>query len=242
MDEIRRGLPVKQKINLNRVGKAMAKGMKASVETLALSQLSRELDLTSLQSLRREQADSGSKITLNTLMMAAVARTLPKHPLLNAELVENEIIVYEPINLGMAVATPLGLIVTVVPRANNLSLEELGQKTGILAERARSGKLELADIEGGTFTLSNLGMFGVDSGFALPRPPESAILLLGAVRPRPAIVSGQLQKCETCWASLTYDHRFIDGACAAAFLDDLFNLVCNPHELLAQENLVNDHS
>lgn len=228
-------MPVRQRIGLNRVGKAMAKGMKASVDTLALSQLCRELDLTPLQALRREQFSSGSspKITLNTLMMAAVARVLPNNPLLNAELVENEIVVYEPVNLGMAVATSLGLVVTVVPNADKLSLVEIAEKTGVLAERARSGKIQLSDIEGGTFTFSNLGMFGIDGGFALPRPPESAILLLGAVRPRPAIVAGRLENRETCWASLTYDHRFIDGACVANFFNDLAGLVSDPQKLLS---------
>jgi pyruvate dehydrogenase E2 component (dihydrolipoamide acetyltransferase) len=235
MSEIVRGLPVKEKITLNRLRKAMAKGMKASVETLALSQVSREVDLTLLQDTRREKAASGVKVSLNTLVMAAVARTLPAHPFLNAELVENEIIVYQPVNLGMAVATPLGLIVTVIPQAETLSLAEMGERIDKLAERARSGKIGLTDIEGGTFTVSNLGMYGVDAGFPLPRPPESAILLLGAIRPRAAVIDGKIEARQTCWASLAYDHRFIDGAIAAAFLGDLNTLVNEPQRLFEQE-------
>jgi pyruvate dehydrogenase E2 component (dihydrolipoamide acetyltransferase) len=93
----------------------------------------------------------------------------------------------------MAVATPMGLMVVVILHADQLTLEALGLRIDALVEKSRNGKLELPDIEGGTFTVSNLGMFGVDSGFALPRPPESAVLLLGAVRPRPALVNGVLE-------------------------------------------------
>jgi len=235
MSETRRSLPVKEAIPLNRLGKAMAKGMKASVETLALSQVCRELDLTSLQALRREKSTGGNKLSLNTLLMAAVARTLPDHRLLNAQLVENEVVIYEPINLGMAVATPLGLVVVVIQGADQFSIDALGQRIDVLVEKARLGKLELPDIEGGTFTVSNLGMYGVDSGFALPRPPESAVLLLGAVRPRPALVDGALAARFTGWAALTYDHRFIDGAIAGAFLQDLNCLLEEPDRLLAYE-------
>jgi pyruvate dehydrogenase E2 component (dihydrolipoamide acetyltransferase) len=212
----------------------MAKGMKVSVETLALSQVSRELDLTRLQAMRRERSGSDTKYSLNTLLMAAVARSLPAHPLLNAELVDNEIIVYEPVNLGMAVATPMGLVVGVIQHADRLSLDEMEGCIGTLASRARSGELALPDIEGGTFTVSNLGMYGVDSGLALPRPPESAVLLFGAARPRPVAIDGQVLVGETCWASLTYDHRFIDGALAAAFLADLSILLGDVQRLLAK--------
>ncbi|MDZ4159788.1 MAG: 2-oxo acid dehydrogenase subunit E2 [Anaerolineaceae bacterium] len=235
MSETRRGLPVKEKIPLTHLRQVMAKGMKASVDSLALSQVSREMDLTHLQAMRREKFSSASKVSLNTLLMAAVARTLPAHPLLNAELAENEIIVYEPINLGMAVATSRGLIVTVICQADQLALEELGQRIEILAERARIGKIELPDVEGGTFTVSNLGIYGVDTGFALPRPPESAVLLWGAVRQRPAVINDQVKVRQTCWASLTYDHRFIDGVSGAAFLSDLNNLLDEPQQLLTQE-------
>jgi len=232
MGEIRRGLPVREKIPLDRVRRAMAKGMRASVETLALSQVNRELDLTRLQVLRRGKAARPAKPSLNTLLMAATARTLPAHGWLNAELVEHEIIVYEPVNLGMAIATPSGLVVGVIQHADRLMLMEMEDCVTQLVSRARSGQLSLPDIEGGTFTVSNLGMFGVDSGLALPRPPESAVLLFGAARQRPVVIDGQVQVGETCWASLTYDHRFIDGALAAAFLEDLSRLLGEPENLM----------
>jgi pyruvate/2-oxoglutarate dehydrogenase complex dihydrolipoamide acyltransferase (E2) component len=211
----------------------MAKGMKASVETLALSQVNRELDLSALQALRQTQAQTGeARFSLNAWIMAAAARTLPKHPYLNAQLLENEIAIYEPVNLGMAVATPLGLVVAVLQAADRLTLVELAARIEDLGERARAGRLGYKDIEGGTFTVSNLGMFGVDSGFPIPRPPESAILLVGATRPRPAAVGENIELRLTAWFCLTYDHRFIDGVTAALFLQDLQSVFDAPQSLL----------
>jgi pyruvate dehydrogenase E2 component (dihydrolipoamide acetyltransferase) len=229
-----RGLAVKQTIPLGIVRKAMARGMKASVTTAALSQISREVDVDALRELRQGYlAAMGEPVSLNTLIMAAVARTLPRHPLLNAELQKDAILVYEAVNLGMAVAVPDGLIVVVIPNADRLSVAELATAIEDRASRARAGKLKLVDIEGGTFTVSNLGMCGVDAGVPLPRPPESAILLVGAVRPRPVVRDGQIAIRDVAWFSLSFDHRFIDGATAALFLQDLQVLLLIPQALLA---------
>lgn len=228
-----RGLPVREAIPLGIVRKAMARGMKASVSTIALSQISRELDLEALIVLReRLQAEGRDALSLNTLIMAAVARTLPQHPLLNAELQDDTILIYEPVNLGMAVAVPDGLIVVVIPNAQALALDVLAATIADRAQRARSGKLKLTDIEGGTFTVSNLGMYQVDVGLPLPRPPESAILLVGAVRPRPVVYEGEIRVRNVAWFSLSFDHRFIDGATAARFLQDLQATLLVPETLL----------
>ncbi|MBI3360444.1 MAG: 2-oxo acid dehydrogenase subunit E2 [Chloroflexi bacterium] len=215
-----RGLLVKETLPLGRVRRVMAQTMHESVQRAALSQISREMDLTELQSARRKAA-SDAKLSLNVYVLAAVARTLPRHSLLNAELVEDKIVVYEPINLGMAIAVSDGLIVAVIREADEKSLIELAKAAEDLSARARAGRLTYADIEGGTFTVSNLGMYGVDGGFPLPRPPEGAILLIGRSQPRPAVVDGAVTIRDLAWFSLSYDHRFIDGATAARFLDDL---------------------
>ncbi|MBI3763684.1 MAG: 2-oxo acid dehydrogenase subunit E2 [Chloroflexi bacterium] len=215
-----RGLPIKETVPLGRVRRVMAQTMHESVQRAALSQISREMDLTELQSARRG-ATGDAKLSLNVYVLAAVARTLPRHPLLNAELVEDKIVVYEPINLGVAIAVSDGLIVAVIREADEKSLIELAKAAEDLSARARAGRLTYADIEGGTFTVSNLGMYGVDGGFPLPRPPEGAILLIGRSQPRPAVVDGAVTIRDLAWFSLSYDHRFIDGATAARFLDDL---------------------
>jgi pyruvate dehydrogenase E2 component (dihydrolipoamide acetyltransferase) len=232
-----RGLAVKQSLPLGRVRRVMAQSMRDSVQRAALSQVTREMDLTALQDARRAMARVvPRRVSLNVWLLAAVARTLPQHPLLNAELVGEQVLVYEPVNLGMAVAVPDGLIVTVIRDAHLKSLGELAAETEALAVRAGSGKLAYADVEGGTFTLSNLGMFGVDGGFPLPRPPEGAILLVGRAQPRPAVVNDAIAIRELAWFSLTFDHRFIDGAAAAAFLRDLDGLLAKPDSLQALDS------
>ena len=228
-----RGLPVKELIPLKSARKVMAKAMKTSIDSTALSQVTREIDVTALKNLQNGKlAEAQPKISLNTLIMGTVARTLPDHGLLNAELLEREILVYEPINLGMAVATPEGLIVVVIPEANKLTLAELALAIERKLERTRSGSISLKDVEGGTFTVSNLGMYGVDTGFPLPRPPESAILLMGAVRAKPIVIDEEIVVRDLAWFSLCFDHRIIDGATAATFLQDLNQRVSHPESLL----------
>lgn len=233
MTESPRGLPVKKAIRIKGIGKVMAKTMKASVDNAALSQLSREIDMTALQELRKTAfADDDSRVSLNTLIMVAMARTLPQHPLLNAELVDKDILVYDTVNLGMAVATPDGLVVVVVQKADSLSVAEMTVAIDSLATRAREGNLSMSDVEGGTFTASNLGMFGVDGGFPIPRAPEGALLLVGAARAKPAVVDGEIAIRQIAQFNLTFDHRFIDGATAALFLKDLNELLTNPDSLV----------
>ncbi len=218
-NDIHRGIPVRQRTPLTRVRRMMVQSMEESVRRAALSQVTREMDLSAVQAARAAAGDR--RRSVNTYIMAAVARALPNHPLLNAELVENAVVTFEAINLGMAVATPDGLVVTVIRDADQKSLDELEAAANDLATRARAGKLKLPDIEGGTFTVSNLGMYGIDGGFPLPRPPEGAILLVGRMRDQLAVVNGQLTQRPMAWFSLAFDHRFIDGAAAAAFLQEV---------------------
>lgn len=214
-----RGIAVRELKPLGQLQRIMAKSMAESVQRGALSQVTREMDLTAVQAARAAAGEP--RPSLNTYLLAAVARTLPSHPLLNAELVGDQVALFAAVNLGMAVAVPDGLVVTVIRDADRRSLDELAAAAADLAARARSGKLRLADIEGGTFTVSNLGMYGVDGGFPLPRPPEGAILLVGRVRSQPAWLDGAVVERQMAWCSLTFDHRFIDGAAAAAFLQEL---------------------
>lgn len=231
-----RGVPVRETRKLGIVRKAMARGMKAAVTTAALSQISREVDLQAAQNARRRLAAEGRPVSLNSLILCTVAAALPHHPLLNAELQDDQIVMYEPVNLGMAVAVPDGLIVAVIPRAQDLSVFEIESAARDLAARARAGKLKMPDVEGGTFTVSNLGMYGVDGGVPIPRPPESAILLVGAAKPRPVVWEGQVAIRETAWFSLSYDHRFIDGATAAEFLRDLQETLLDIESLTTKDH------
>lgn len=233
MTDSPRGLPIKETIRVKGIRKVMAQTMKASVDSAALSQVSREIDVTELQALRKSFATGQeNRVSLNTLMMVAAARTLPQHSLLNAELHERDILVYDAVNLGVAVATDAGLVVVVVRNANALSALEMGATIDSLATRARNGSLSMDDVEGGTFTASNLGMFGIDSGFPIPRSPEGSILLIGAARPKPAVFNDQIAVRQIALFSLTFDHRFIDGATAANYLQDLNQLITHPATLI----------
>lgn len=208
--------------------------MKSSVETQALSQISREIDMTSLTTFidsRKEQ----NPLSLNTPLMAVIARTLPQHPYLNSELVDQQIYIYEQINLGMDVATQAGLVVVVILDANLLSLEKLSEVIKTKVQKARTGNLSLSDIEGSTFTVSNLGMYGIDAGFPIPRPTECAILLVGAIRPRPVVVDDQITIRDIGTLSLTFDHRFIDGEKAAAFLGNLNQNIQESQTILGED-------
>jgi pyruvate dehydrogenase E2 component (dihydrolipoamide acetyltransferase) len=228
-----RGLPVKQVIPLGRLRRAMAQHMRQSVAQGALSQISRQVDLTEIQTRRRELPNEWPH-SLNVYLLAAVSKILPQHPLLNAELVEDRILVNDLVNVGMAIAVSEGLIVAVIHEADRKTIDELAECAEDLATRARLGKLTYEDIEGGTFTFSNLGMFDIDGAFPLPRPPEAAILLVGRTRPRPEVINGEICVCEMAWFNLTYDHRFIDGATGARFLQDLQDLLLGPDTLRRQ--------
>src|SRR3990172_5987295 len=133
--------------------------------------------------------------------------------------------VSSPRGLAIKETIPLGRVRRVMAQTMRDSVQRGG------GGRAGSGKLNYADIEGGTFTVSNLGMFGVDGGFPLPRPPEGAILLVGRVQPRPVVENGSVVVRDLAWFSLTYDHRFVDGAAAAKFLQDLQEVLLKPERL-----------
>ena len=207
----------------------MAQTMRDSVQRAALSQITREMDLTAVQAVRRALASS---VSLNVFLLAAVARTLPHHPLLNAELVDDKVLVYEPVNLGMAVAVPDGLIVAVIREAHRKTLAELAAAAEDIAARARSGKLGYADIEGGTFTVSNLGMYGIDTLLAIIQPNQSAILGIGAVAPKPVVRDGEIVVRRMMTLGLSADHRATDGAQGAEFLQTLRDLLEPPVRLL----------
>lgn len=204
---------------LTRIQKAMVRSMSKAVSGPALSQVTREIDLGSVIA---DRTDRGPGHSINTYVMAAVASILGDHPLINGRLGDGEVLVADRVNLGMAVAVDDGLVVPVIHGADRLSFSHLDTAIAAAAEKARTGKLKFEDVDGGTFTVSNLGMFGVDGGFALPPPPQAAILLVA--RAKRVLIPGSDGSPEArtqAWFGLTYDHRFIDGASAARALADL---------------------
>jgi pyruvate/2-oxoglutarate dehydrogenase complex dihydrolipoamide acyltransferase (E2) component len=204
---------------LTRLQRAMVKTMSNAVSVAALSQVTRAIDMSSVIQDRDERPDRPS---INTYIMAAVAGRLGSHPMLNGRLEGREVVVPDHVNLGVAVSVREGLVVPIVHGADRLSFTELGEALAVAAGKARDNKLTFDDIEGGTFTVSNLGMFGIDGGFAIPPQPQGAILLVGRVRDRfVPDDEGQPTLRSLCSFGLTFDHRFIDGAAASALLADV---------------------
>jgi pyruvate dehydrogenase E2 component (dihydrolipoamide acetyltransferase) len=204
-------------IPLRGIRKTIAERMMLSLHGSAQLTLTTEADVTAAADLRAQFARERD-FTYTDLMIHAVARALRRHPRLNARLDGNVISLCGEVNVGMAVALDEGLIVPVVHNADRKTLSEIAAVTKDLGQRAREGKLRLADVEGGTFTITNLGTYGVDAFTPIINPGEAAILGMGRIVERPAVYRGEIARRSMMMLSLTFDHRLIDGAPAAAFL------------------------
>jgi pyruvate dehydrogenase E2 component (dihydrolipoamide acetyltransferase) len=165
---------------------------------------------------------------VNDLVMKAAAQSLKEHSYVNVTIDENDILYLADINLGMAVALPDGLIVPVIRNADKLSLKELSDTARDLGTRAKEGKLMPEEIKGGTFTVSNLGMYGIASFTPIINPPESAILGVCMVEEVLRLENGRIESRSVMGLSLTIDHRVIDGAQGAIFLGRVKELLENP--------------
>jgi pyruvate dehydrogenase E2 component (dihydrolipoamide acetyltransferase) len=190
---------------------------------------SREVDMGALMVLRaRLNERSEDKISITDLVAFLVARALRNVPGINVSLSDDIVTWHERVNLGIAVALDEGLVVPVVPEADTLSLPQLHRQIAEKADRARNGSLDMNEMAGGTFTITNLGMYGVDVFTPIINPPESAILGIGRTVTKPRYMNGQIGAQQLCWFSLSFDHRVIDGALGARFLGELSRLVETP--------------
>ena len=160
---------------------------------------------------------SGLSLSYTVLLLEAIVHAIAAAPGVNASLAEDAIVEYEDVNISVAVAGPSGLVVPVIRRAQACSRRDLARQLNDLAGRARTGKLRPADVAGGTITLSNLGMFGVETGIPLVTAPQAAVVFAGAIADRPAVVNGSLAVRPILQLAIAYDHRVVDGARAASF-------------------------
>jgi pyruvate dehydrogenase E2 component (dihydrolipoamide acetyltransferase) len=192
------------------------------------------VDVTPMMELRarlkNHPAFRGLKITPLTFAAKAVCLALQRTPDLNAvwDAEANEIVFKEYVHLGIAAATPRGLIVPKIRDADQMSLVQLAESIEALTETARQGKTPPADMVRGTFSITNVGVFGVDTGTPIITPGESAILCLGAIRDMPWVVDGQIVPRKVCQLSVSFDHRVIDGQQGAHFLADVGTLLADP--------------
>ena len=177
-------------------------------------------------------ARPGVKVSINDLVVRAVAVALKRVPAANASWTDNAIRCWKEIDLSIAVATPSGLITPVLRRADTKSLGELSAEIRDLTGRAREGRLKPAEFEGGGFSISNLGMFGVREFAAILNPPQACILAVGAGEPRPVVRDGALAIATVMTCTLSVDHRVVDGAVGAEFLAAFKGLVEQPLAML----------
>ena len=183
--------------------------------------LAADVDLTALLARRAALRAAGTEVSVNDLLVRACALTLVKHPAVNAQLQGDEVHKFPHADIAVAVATDGGLVTPIVRSADTKSAAQIGAETGDLATRARSGKLTREEITGGTFTLSNLGMFGIDRFDAIINPPQVAILAVGAGADRVIARGGGVVVAKVATLTLSCDHRVVDGAIGAQFLQAL---------------------
>jgi pyruvate dehydrogenase E2 component (dihydrolipoamide acetyltransferase) len=195
--------------------------------------LTREVDATRLIDWRESVKDrSAEKITYTDLLVKIAAEALKQRPRVNASWNGNGITANAEINMGLAVAVEAGLTVPVIHRADTLTLTEIAARRKDIVERANASRLRPDDLQGGTFTISNLGMYGVDGFSAIVNPPQAAILAVGRIADRVVPVNGQVAIRPMMVLTLSFDHRVVDGARGAQFLDTLAALIEEPLALI----------
>jgi pyruvate dehydrogenase E2 component (dihydrolipoamide acetyltransferase) len=184
------------------------------------------------ESIKRREAMPG--LTVTHLLLRALAIGLLRHPLVNGSWRDGTIELHDDVNLGIAVAVEDGLVVPVLHRAQLLTLSELAARATALTEKARSGKFGGEDLTGGTFSLSNVGMLDVEELIAVINPPQAAVLAVGAVKDRPIVRDGQLAVAKTMRATLSCDHRVLNGVEGGRFLEEIKGILENPVTLLLE--------
>jgi pyruvate dehydrogenase E2 component (dihydrolipoamide acetyltransferase) len=216
--------------------RTIARRMAESTRTVPHFFLTTTVDATDLVALRKqlltEIGDDGPRVSINDMIVRGAALALRKVPEVNVSFAEDSLIHHAHVNIGVAVATSRGLIVPVVRDVDQKSLGQIARETRALAEQAHAGKLQPNDYSGGTFTISNLGMFGVEQFNAVINPPEAAILAVGAVTREPAEHDGNIVLRDRLSVTLSVDHRALDGAIGARYLQALRQLLEQPMLLL----------
>ena len=218
---------------MSRPWRIMAQRLQQSWTTVPHFYLERDVNGSGLVGWRKGlQARTGAKITYSDLLVKVVALALRRHSRLNASWHDDQIVNNGSINIGLAVAVEDGLLVPVVHNADGLSVTAIAERRVELVAKATAGKLTPADMADGTFTISNLGMFGVERFNAIVNPPQAAILAVGALVDRVVPVNGQPAVQPTMTLTLSADHRVVDGARAAQFMQTLVGYLEDPLSLL----------
>ncbi len=212
--------------------KVISDNMMKSLHGMAQANHRMKVDMTEVMKLRERLKVDGLKVSFNDILVKVVAKTLGDFPIVNSTLTEEGIVLRDFVNVGIAVAVENGLIVPVVKDADLMTLKEISAVSGELIEKAKGGKLSPDDYTGGTFTITNLGMFDIDEFTAVINSPEVGILAVGKIEKMPVVVGNEIVIKPITVLSLTYDHRIVDGAPAAQFLQRVKQILQNPYLLL----------
>ncbi|HZX86724.1 MAG TPA: 2-oxo acid dehydrogenase subunit E2, partial [Reyranella sp.] len=219
------------------IRKVIARRMLESKQTVPHFYLTVDLEIDALlaarQAINAVAEKRGAKVSVNDMMIKACAKALRDHPDCNASWTEDEMIQYGAIDISVAVATDRGLITPIVRSADMKGLAQIATEMKDLAARAKTGKLKLDEFQGGGFTISNLGMFGIQSFSAIINPPQAMILAVGAGEERAVVRKGQVVVRNMMSCTLAVDHRVVDGAMGAQFLQTLRAYVEQPAAMLA---------
>jgi pyruvate dehydrogenase E2 component (dihydrolipoamide acetyltransferase) len=214
IDETGGSLPkIKEIVPLSGIRKTSAERLSASFKTAPHSTIAMDVDFSNVALLHEKL-----QVSYTAIIVKAVAGALKEHPIINSTLDRDQIKLFEDVNIGTAVATKNGLVVPVIRDANAKTLREIDATISELTEKAVDEKLSREDVIGGTFTITNLGMYKVDFFTPIINPPEAAILGVGRIAKRPVVVNDEIQVKPVTTLSLSYDHRIVDGAPAADFL------------------------
>lgn len=219
-----------EEIAMSPMRKAIAKRLQESKTFIPHFYVKKSIDAEPLMAIRAQLQEMGVKVTVNDLMLRASALALRKHPEINRGFnsVSQKIIQFKTIDISVAVTLEEGLITPIIRECDHKNLQHIASEIRELAARAREGKLEEHEYKGGSFCLSNLGMYGIDEFSAVINPPQAAILAVGGVKEEAVIKEGQLAIGKRLHVVLSADHRVIDGSQAAQFLTTLAKLIENP--------------
>jgi pyruvate dehydrogenase E2 component (dihydrolipoamide acetyltransferase) len=223
------------KESFSRMRMTIAKRMSESMREIPHFYVTCEIDMSEAVRLRAALKASdrvSADVTYTHFIIKAVAIALERHPRLNASFVEDGRELKSEINIGLAVALDDGLIVPVLHGCDTLSVLEIATQANALVERARAGKPTTEDLSSGTFTISNMGMLPIEHFTAIINPPQGAILAVGAIKERPVVRDGQIRVAHTMMATLSCDHRILDGVTGGQFLAELKKLLENPVGLM----------
>ncbi|MBX7205055.1 MAG: pyruvate dehydrogenase complex dihydrolipoamide acetyltransferase [Bacteroidia bacterium] len=220
-------------ISLSQMRKAIARRLSESKNTAPHFYLKASINMDKAMDARKSLNEVGPvKISLNDMVVKAVAASLRLHPKVNSSWLGDKIRMNHHIHIGIAVAIDDGLIVPVVKFADNKSIFHIGSEIKELADKAKNKKLQPQEFEGNTFTISNLGMYGIDEFTAIINPPDSCILAVGAAKETVISENGQIKVAQVMKVTLSCDHRSVDGAIGSAFLQTLKDYLENPVKLL----------